>query len=351
MKQTLKKLFYLLSQNDKKNAVLLTMMVIVMAFLDMMGVASIMPFIAVLANPEIVETNKILNLGFNFLNGYGIETIQQFMFALGVGVLILFISSLVFKGLTMYAQVRFNMMCEYKIGQRLLEGYLNQPYSWFLGRNSSELGKNILSEVTNAVSRGLAPMTSLITQSAVVFAILALLIVVDPKLALIIGFSICGIYSLIYKFVRNFLRSIGQERLKANQAKFKIVNEALSANKVVKVGGLESVYVKRFDTAAHVHARHLASAQTIALLPRFVLEAIGFGGMLLVTLFLMRSKGTFTSIAPIITLYAFAGYRLIPAIQSIYTSVTQLRFVGPSLDGLYNDLINCISFGISFGRS
>ena len=71
--------------------------------------------------------------------------------------------------------------------------------------------------------------------------------------------------------------------------------------------------------------------------PRFALEAISFGGMLLVVLYLMAKSSTFVNVVPVIALYAFAGYRLIPAIQQIYVSTTLLRFIGPAIDDLQKD--------------
>jgi len=52
-----KKIFYLLDKNERKHAYLLLIMVIIMALLDMIGVASILPFVSVLTNPTIIETN------------------------------------------------------------------------------------------------------------------------------------------------------------------------------------------------------------------------------------------------------------------------------------------------------
>ena len=69
-----------------------------------------------------------------------------------------------------------------------------------------------------------------------------------------------------------------------------------------------------------------------------MIEAIGFGGIILVILYYLAKTNTFTNALPIIALYAFAGYRVLPALQKIYNSVTQLRFVGPALDNLYNEL-------------
>ena len=102
-----------------------------MALLETIGVASILPFMAVLTNPNLIETNIFLNKMFNFSNIFGVNTIQHFLFILGVAVFILLIISQTFKILTTYAQVRFINMREYTLGKRLLEGYIHQPYSWF----------------------------------------------------------------------------------------------------------------------------------------------------------------------------------------------------------------------------
>ena len=173
--KTLKKLIYLLSPQERKSAGLLLVMILLMAFLDMIGVASILPFMAVLTNPNIIETNVMLNNMFQTAGRFGIETNQQFLFALGILVFMLLVISLIFKALMIYLQIRFTIMREHSIGKRLVEGYLHQPYSWFLNRHSADLGKNILSEVTSVISNGISPMLSLIAHGAVALALITLL--------------------------------------------------------------------------------------------------------------------------------------------------------------------------------
>lgn len=316
-------------------------MIVTMALLEMIGVGSIMPFMAVLADPEIVKTNATLNAVYQAASQHlGINTTEQFLFALGMLVFVLLMLSLAFKALTTYAQLRFTLMREYSICKRLVEGYLHQPYSWFLSRHSADLGKTILSEVFEVIDKGLKPMMLFIAHGAVAVAMLTLLILVDPKLALIVGMTLSTAYALIFKATRGLLGRIGKERVKANQGRFTAVSEAFGAAKEVKVGGLEQAYIRRFSGPAQTYARHQASAQVISQLPRFALEAIAFGGMLLVVLYLMAQSGSFASALPIIALYAFAGYRLMPALQQIYGAVTQLRFAGPALDALHADLMS-----------
>lgn len=334
--KNLKKILDLLTVHERRRGALLFFMILIMALLDVIGVASILPFMAIIANPELVETNKFLRFVFVQLN---FSDTQSFLLAMGMAVFFLLAFSLAFKALTTYAQLRYTLMREYSIGQRLVEGYLHQPYSWFLSRHSADLGKTILSEVGEVISRGVMPMMALIAQGTVAMALLILLILIDPKLALFVGLTLTVAYLLIFKVTRGFLNRIGSEHVKANQGRFKAVSEAFGAAKEVKVGGLEQAYVQRFTEPAHTFARHQATAQVVSQLPRYALEAIAFGGMLLVVLYLMAQNGNFASALPIISLYAFAGYRLMPALQQIYGSVTQLRFVGPALDSLHAELM------------
>ena len=342
--KNLKKLLYLLSSKDRKRASLLLIMVLIMALLDMFGVVSIMPFMAVLTNPEVVETNAILKTAFKTASIFGVETNRQFLFFLGVVVMVMLVVSLTFKALTMYLQVRFTSMCQYRIAKRLVEGYLYQPYSWILNRHSADLGKTILSEVGVVVAKGLKPMMNLITQGAVALTLMVMLTIINTKLALIIGFTFGAAYLIIYKLIRGFLTRIGQERLRANQLRFTSVIEAFGAFKELKISGLEKFFAKRFSEQAKIFANHQASAQIISQLPRYFLEAIAFGGILLVVLYYIKQSGTFTDVLPLIALYAFAGYRLMPALQLIYSNFTYLRSVGPSLDAMYDDLNSLDSF-------
>ena len=335
---TLKKNFISSFSKRKKQLGILLVMALGMSIIDMIGVASIVPFVAVLTNPSLIETNVILKNLFQISNKFGIENSQEFVFVLGVAVFILLIFSLTFKALTTYLQLIFINMREYSIGKRLIENYVQQPFSWFLNQHSAELGKTILSEVSLVIENGLNPLIKIITQSFIVIALIILLILNDPKLAFIISLTLILSYVLTYTLIRGILNRIGKERMKNNKLRFKVVSEVFSAFKEVKVGLLEKNYIKRFIDPAKNLAKNDASAKVLGQLPHFALEAIAFGGMMILILFLMTQTGTLISILPLIALYAFAGYRLIPAIQSIYIGVAQLRFVGPALNALSNDL-------------
>lgn len=332
----IRKLLDLLTPHERRRAGLLVGMMLVMALLDAFGVASIMPFMAALSNPDLVSTNVFLSRLQQTLG----TTERDFLFMLGVLVFVLLVTSLAFKALVTYVQARFTLMREYSIGERLIEGYLRQPYTWFLNRHSAELGKIILSEVTNVVHGALVPMMTLIAQSIVATTMILLLFWVDPTLALTVCAAMGTAYGLIYLLMSTFLSKIGQDRFDANQKRFTVVSEVFSAVKEVKVGGLEQAYIRRFTAPAATYAKSHAASHMVSQLPRYALEAVAFGGMLLLILYLMERGNGLAAVLPLVVVYAFAGYRLMPALQQIYASFSQLRFVGPALDALHADLVN-----------
>jgi len=342
--KTFKKLLFLLTPHERKRAGLLLIMIVIMAFLDMIGVASILPFMAVLTNPGLIETNNILNIMFQASSIFGVENDQQFLFILGFFVFAFLITSLIFKALTSSAQVRLTQRLEYNIGKRLIEGYLHQSYSWFLNRHTADLGKNILSEAGGIVANGISPLMELISKFIVTITLISLLVIVDPKLTLIIGLSLGGAYGFIFYFIRSSLDRLGKERLKNNQLRFTAISEAFGAVKEIKVGGLEQTFIKFFTKPSKGFTRNQGSSQILALIPRFVLEAFAFGGVLLMILYVIAQKGSFNNALPILSLYIFTAYRLLPALQQIYASFTQLTFVGHSLDSLTDDLKNLKPF-------
>ena len=143
---------------------------------------------------------------------------------------------------------------------------------------------------------------------------------------------------VIYKISRTFLQRIGEERVKSNHLRFTALSEAFGAVKEIKLGGFEQIYIDKFSNAAKKTAKVNASGKIVSDLPRYAVEAMAFGGLILVVLYLMRNSGNFAEILPVFALYSLAGYRLLPALQQIYSEVTELRFVVPALNIMYDDL-------------
>ena len=338
--QIFKKFFLILSPNERKSAYILLILILVTALIDTIGVASILPFTAVLSNPDVVEKNYILNSIFQFSKIFGIEDKHDFLFFLGFVFLALLLISLSFRILTIYATVRFSEMRHYSISKKLLQIYLGQPYSWFLNQNSSNLEKNILSEVQFVVRDGISQSLDLIARVSLTIILMLMLFIVDLKLTLLVGLIITFAYGIVFYSVSGYLKKIGGTRLLNNELRFRTVSEAFNAIKEVKVGGLEHNYVRSFSDSSIIFAKTTTSNEVIKQLPRFFLEAIVFSGILLILLYKMDRTGSFVESLPVISLYIFTGYRLMPALQNIYASLTSIKFIEISFNKLYEEIKN-----------
>jgi ABC-type multidrug transport system fused ATPase/permease subunit len=329
----------LLTPAERRRAMVLLLLVIAMAMLDVIGMASVMPFLAVMANPEMITNYAALN---QLYTRMAFTSTDQFLYFLGLASFILLVVAAVVRIGGQYAVNRYTQMRTHSIGVRLLDTYLRRPYAFYLNRHTGDLAKGLLSEVNQLASQVFAPLSQVIAQSISLVALLTLLIVVDPVVALIMASVLGGSYALIYLTIRRYLGRVGLDRVKANRARFQVVAEALGGIKPVKLLGRETTYVDRFSAASRRMADYQSMNTTLATAPKFLIEAIAFGGIILLTLGLMahyggHQAGALGKVLPLLGLYAFVGYRMLPAVQAIYGAVTQMRFGAAALAGIHAD--------------
>ncbi|MDZ7736215.1 MAG: ABC transporter transmembrane domain-containing protein [Gammaproteobacteria bacterium] len=138
-----------------------------------------------------------------------------------------------------------------------------------------------MSEVSQVISQGLMPALNLVASAIVSIFLILLVVSVNPLVALSTVVLLGGAYSILYAVLRHYIARIGAERVKANQERFKIAQEALGGIKDVKVLGLENGYIRSFAQPARRFARVQLSSQVINQIPQFALQGLAFGGMLL----------------------------------------------------------------------
>lgn len=332
MLQHLNNLSELLSPAERRRGYLLLVMITLMAILEVAGVASVLPFISVLASPEVLETNAYLNAAYTRI---GFDDPQRFLLLLGGLVFVTMVSAIAFKALTIYALLRFTHMRGYTLGKRLVAGYLHQPYEWFLGRHSADLGKAILSEIEQVINEAIVPLLQFIAHACVGLALVVLLVIMDPILALSVAAALGGAYALLYVALRGYLAWIGRDRVAANLERFQAVQEAFGGIKDVKVAGLEDEMLKRFDGPAKRYARRRAMSQIAAQVPRYGIEMIALGGVLALVFVLLARHGGVQQALPLIGLYSFAAYRLLPALQQSYANLARMRYADAALTRLH----------------
>ncbi|MCG5517097.1 MULTISPECIES: ABC transporter ATP-binding protein [unclassified Ectothiorhodospira] len=335
MLNTIKKLNALLHPRDRTRVLLLIGLMIVTAFVQTGGVASIMPFLSVLSNPEVIHENAWLLAVYE---GLGFQSERAFLHFLGIIAFVVFVSGTALQALTFWAINRFTHMQQYELSRRLMGDYLRRPFSFYLSRNSGDLAKTVLHETAQVTNGALMPAMRLLSHLLLAITIIALLVAVKPWLAIIVATALGSIYGAIYLTARAWLSKVGSARVVANRERFTAAAEAFAGAKEIRLLGREGAYLERYRNPSRRFAKYQANAALLNQLPMYAIEGVAFGGVLLLVLVLMSGDGGLTNALPLIGLYGLAGRQLIPAFQKIFATLAALRFNMAAVDDVLHDL-------------
>jgi ATP-binding cassette subfamily C protein len=333
--EVLKTFFELLTVRERRYLYLLFFAVLVMAGLEVVSVASIMPFLSVAADPASVHENVYLSWAFQTL---GFDETNNFLIALGLASLGALVVSNTFIVLTTWALYRYAWGRNDNLSRRLLRSYLHRPYEYFLTHNSSELGKNILEEVKEVTNGMIIPGLKGASKGIVAVFIIGFLIFIDPVVASMVAIVLGVSYTVVYFAVKDRLDKYGKNRVKNNTKRYKIVSESFGGIKEVKLRGKEDIFISQYSDPSKWYSRYQARYRVIKKAPRYILEAVAFGGIILIAVYLIVVQNDLQKVIPILGLYAFAGYRLMPALQQAFKGIASAHFNLAALEMLRRGL-------------
>lgn len=335
MKSDLHKIWQIITPNERKKSIVMMVLVVLMAFAETLGVVSIMPFLSVLARPDIIQENEYLLWVYQY---FKFSSYTEFITVLGISSIVLVIGSSAFKTITLHLLNRFTFLLRHSISARILERYLHQPYEFFLEYNPSELSRNVLSEIDQLNGGLIKPLSQLIAQGSVALAMLLLMLIYNPWIALSAAAVLGGLYGLIYLLVRKRLGNTGVARQKANGERFQACNEALGGIKDVKITNAAGAYQSKFNHSSRELSRHQANAETLSQSPLYMVEVVGYSGLIILALILMKQSGDIGHVLPALGMYGFAAFRLLPSAQIMYRGFAQLKFSSASLNVVHQHL-------------
>lgn len=335
MAQELRKVWSLFTTTEKRTSYWMLGLVVLMAAAETVGVLSIMPFLTLLGRPNAINENAWLDAIYQWL---GVADTRHFIAMLGLASIVVVIFSSAFKAMTLHVLNRFVYMERHSLSSRLLSRYLHQPYEFFLTNNPSVLAKNVLSEADQLVFGMLQPLSQLVAQGTIVLAMAAVLFVYDPPTAVCIFIVLLSLYGVIYGLVRKRLVQIGKESQAANARRYQACNEALNGIKDVVATHSQSEYLRKFSQASQLFSRHLATNETLTQSPLYIVEGIGYTGLIVIALALLMRSENIADVVPALGLYGFAAYRMLPSAQIMYRGFAKLKFATAALDSIYSSL-------------
>lgn len=337
MLKTYKKLWDLLLSRERKQALFLLLLMIIFGAIETFGIVSIFPLVSVISNPELIETNAYLNLAYRYFNFKSNDTFLIFLTSL---VFFITVSRTLFNGLLTHSILRYTQMRNKGLSIRLLNAYLNRPYTYFLTKHSAEMAKTILSEVEGVIYGSLVPSLELLSRIIISIFVVSAVFLAKPIVALI-AITIFSIsYGIIYFLIRKYLLRKASERIEANRKRFMISQEALVGIKEIQVRDATNAYLINFKKATGLFHRLRINTSLAKLIPTLFIQVSVSGGILIIILVLLnQTGGNYNEIIPLIALYTFAGMRILPVAQGLFRNLTSIRSGKPALDILHKELI------------
>ena len=329
-------LFNLLSPYQRKRFFILQLLVILMSIVEILGVASIIPFMALVGDMSQLQQDSFFA---SLYKMSGITSESQFVFVLGICVLIMLFISMMISVFTIWGLSMFANKIGTEIADRLYAHYLNQDWLFHASGSSAQLTKKIATETMRVTGAILVPLMYLNSKVVLSLLMSISIFVYDPKVAAI-GLSIFAIsYFFLFKGVRNKLNKNGIAISEVNEERFRLMNEGFGGIKDVLLMGRDSDFINRFNktgkTLAYSQGTNIALAQA----PRYFVELLAFGSMILLILYLIAShNGNLGMILPIISVYAIGTIKLLPAFQQIYSSIAIIKANIPAFESIQQDL-------------
>ncbi len=294
-----------------------------------------------IAEPDALAQSSWLRAGYQF---FGFEDQKQMLISFGIGIFILLAFTNGFGIFTAWLQYKYSWGIAHNLSVRLLKTYLDKPYKYYLNTNTADLRAYIISEVNSLTGGVIIPIIELFSRAFVSIIIFILLLKVDAKIALVMFGGLGSCYGLIYLSQKNFLKRVGEHRINMNLLRFKTLQELLDGIKTVMVYNQQDFFYNRFHHASKEFCNVQPKYNLVLAAPRYILEFMAFGSILMITIYLYINSGDIKSAIPRLSLYAVAGYRLLPALQKAFAAAAKLRHNFPVLHNLHDDLVFSLKY-------
>jgi HlyD family secretion protein len=325
----------LLDKKDKNDFLILSIYILTAGLFEIINLLSISLFLKTILNPNYLIENNILN---NILSNFGKINKLDLQFSLAIVLtLILILSSF----LTVLSNWKtYNCICNIsnKLEKKIFFNYLNQDSSFHFLNDKSLLIKKSTYDLERTITGVLTPILTIISKLISTLFIIAFLLYVNFYISIFIIFFLFLFYFFFYKFIKNKLSSIGFSLTEAQTNKIKILHESFGGIKEIILTNSFEKFYKKYSIAVESYNKKFSDYLKLSQLPRAILELISIIIIILILIVMLKIfNSNIDTVLPIIGVYALGGLRAIPAIQTLFQSVAQIKSSLPSLNLIYKD--------------
>ncbi|EAH8456143.1 ABC transporter ATP-binding protein [Campylobacter coli] len=330
----LKKIFFILSKEDKKFLFSLLLFSVFISFIESFAISLVMPFITLASDFSYFDRNKYLIQLKDYLALPVFEIIVYF----GVVLIVFYVLRALLNSYYFHLLARFSKGRYHAIAYKVFAKFLNTDYENFTQKNQSEILKSITGEVYN-LSTMISSFLLMMSEIFVVLLLYTFMLLVNYKITLFLSlFMIINAFILI-KVLSPIVKKAGLKREEAMKNFFEILNTNLNNFKLIKLKTKEDGVLNLFKTQSEIFAKANITNESVSAMPRIYLEGVGFCVLVFIVVFLVfKNQSDISGILATISIFVLALYRLMPSANRIITSYHDLLYYRSSLDIIYQIL-------------
>ena len=334
-KNIYQKIYLIFKFIGKKDLIKLLFLIIIGALLEVTGVGAVGPFIGILIDPDLINNNEILIQFLNHAPDY-VEKNFSTVFGLFVICLFLFVNSyLAYLFFSIEKTARKNTA---KVSVALLKKYLNKDYYFFLKRNSKDLVTNIIVETTQVIHGVVLSILLAFGKLIIFLSLCILLLFVNLKFTLFLISFFGIIFLLIFTYSKNKLKILGYKRALIDKLKYLYASEAIDSIKESKVLNSENFFLEKFKLVADEYAKIHTNIVKYVIFPKYFIEFLVLSTAISILLITTKFSSLISEL-PIISIFIFAGYRMLPSLQVIYNTFSAVKKAEESVNIIFEDLL------------
>lgn len=336
MLSQLKELYSLLTAEQRRKLMRLQILVVLMSFAEIAGVVSIGPFMALVGDMSQLQGEGMMA---ELYRASGFTEPRTFLFWLGIGVLVVLTGAALISMFTIWRLSMYGARVGAQLASRLYRHYMHQPWLFHASGSSSQLTNQIAQECQRITDAIIYPLMQMNAKLVMALFMVVAIFLYNPLVALA-GLAIFSMaYVLLYRTVRRRLARNGKAISEAQRLRFKLMGEGFGGIKDALLLGRQQMFTDRFDKACERFAEAQGNTAALGQAPRYAMELVAFGSVIFLVLYLLAAhQGNLGTILPVLSIYALAGFKLLPAFQQVYTSLSQIRGNLAAFDALRDDL-------------
>lgn len=332
----IRKVYVLATPYGRKNLLIVTGFSFAQGVFQVLGVTSIFPFLALAADPASLRNSQF---GTKFLEFFPRMDDGRLLLVSGVfAIVMLFLSNGV-NLLAEFVRTRYAHQFGHWLRVRLLRQIATRPYTDFLQENTGVLVKKVVGDVMSYTTGVLLPLLDSLARLATIILLVATLFLVHPQIAISASLGLGIFYAAVFGVLGRYRHRISEGLKEAFRGTYIEVQQMLGGIKPVKVHRAEETFIARFSIHSARNARLQAWSSILSNGPRYLIEPLAFGGLVVVVLIYAARGQDIVAILPNLGVMALAGYRLLPALQLLYGQITSLTTQRHSLEEVFDEFL------------